>query len=44
MPIVQVTTNLSRTLAAPFLKSVASLVAEMTQKPEKVGLKLVIML
>ena len=36
MPIVQITTNLGRRLGTPFLKSVSSLVADMTNKPEKV--------
>jgi len=35
MPIVQITTNLGRRLGTPFLKSVSSLVADMTNKPEK---------
>ena len=35
MPIVQITTNVSK-LGTPFMKSIAALVAEMTQKPEKV--------
>ena len=36
MPIVQIATNIGKRLGSPFLKNVTTLVAEMTNKPEKV--------